>query len=163
MAIEAAPVSASAIAVTSVDRTFIIASGNLQWQSRCRRLGSRSASIFASATSATTRVIHMFGCGTYKGYNDGDTVDLQQYNLAIDCSGLEYKAFQDLAVIMFLVYPIGVPVGAFSVFYKNRTRLMVRDNRLGLKRTDSASAHATPWWYGDRETFYFMVRLHSAA
>jgi serine/threonine protein kinase len=111
----------------------------------------------------STRICHMFSCVKLHA-KDNELEEWHRYDYSIDCAGTEYQGFRLIAVIMFVVYPVGVPAFAMWVFKRNWTRLygltsapaaVVQQQRL----TPSMSAAAKlPWWHGDRSTFYFMVR-----
>jgi hypothetical protein len=125
-----------------------------------------------------TRVVHMLDCVSY----DGQYGELrwQRYDYGIDCDSTEYTAYSYVAWLMLLLYPIGIPVGAFWVFYQNRKRLLDRSHHRhgiagdeALPESDRRGRDKTsiwsllgmdslepkkPWWHGNRDTFYFMVR-----
>jgi hypothetical protein len=94
----------------------------------------------------------MFSCVTLDS-RDGETEEWHRYDLNVDCKSSEYQSFRVMAIIMFGVYPVGVPVFAIWVFSRNWARLFGFDSAPVARHVLS-----TPWWYGDRRTFNFMVR-----
>lgn len=67
----------------------------------------------------------MFSCVTLhpNGGADGVTERWQQYDYSVDCNSGGYHVLEGIAVLMFVCYPIGVPVFAMWVFAKNWPRL----------------------------------------
>eukprot|EP01047_Picozoa_sp_COSAG01_P114055 COSAG01_NODE_42743_length_437_cov_0.576923_1_plen_77_part_10 len=67
-----------------------------------------------------------------------------------------------VSVFTFICYPIGVPVFASWVYYKNWARLHGLHHapvtREQYRSSNLANVEDLPWWYGDRSTFYFFVR-----
>jgi serine/threonine protein kinase len=113
----------------------------------------------------TTRILHMFGCETLHANDDFE--EWQQFDYHIDCRhDRQYKSFEVIAGVMILVYPLGVPAGAFWIFYQNRLRLQDAsthssvDNTGGQQNNSNTALESVsvPWWYGNRGTFHFMVR-----
>ena len=109
------------------------------------------------------KICHVFKCVSLRS-SAYDVEEWQQYNMEVDCSDPLYKSLQSVALLMFLIYPIGVPAITIFCYVKNFTRLH------GLQSAPVARERATlppefqmehtklPWWHGDRDTFHFMVR-----
>ena len=117
--------------------------------------------LFAIYPFLGAKICHVFKCvGLNPSGTTNDIEEWQQYNMEVDCSDTAYKSLQSLAVIMFIVYPIGVPAVTMYVYWKNYSRLhglqsapVARDWAIREGYTEKL-----PWWHGDRDTFYFMVR-----
>ena len=136
--------------------------------------------VFVFYTFITTRIFHMFSCrslydglGTYESWH--------RWDYEIDCNGTTYRLHWHLATIMAFVYPVGLPVVSLWIMYKNADRLKHASAPQAFDHwsDDSEAPHASdapatsserslwavqqqkestlPWWYGDRQTFGFMV------
>lgn len=135
--------------------------------------------IAAADPFLVTRVVHMLDCANYIVGPESE-LSLQRYDYAIDCNSSQYTIVKYTAWLMLFCYPLGIPAFAFWVFHKNRKRLLDRSHhRHSLGDQDELSAgedrtatdktsiwallgtnavKSKPWWYGNRDTFYFMVR-----
>jgi hypothetical protein len=124
-------------------------------------LNQMFAVLFCIYPFLATKICHVFKCVRISP--SGTTTDIeewQQYNMEVDCSDDAYKSLQTVAVLFFIIYPIGVPALTMYVFWKNYPRLhglstapVARDWAIREGYTEKL-----PWWHGDRDTFYFMVR-----
>ena len=120
--------------------------------------------IFCLYPFLVTRIFHMFSCRALDTGNGAE--HWHRYDYSIDCDGAKFAMFRLLAMLMVLVYPVGVPAFAFWVFHKNADRLQdtsstyqnfetLLDDAPQAPRSEVSSV---PWWHGDRSTFHFMVR-----
>ena len=110
-----------------------------------------------------TKICHVFKCVTLEPGSAPDET-WQQYDFNVNCTDDLYMALQSWAVLMFGLYPAGVPALAMWVFAKNWARLhglesapIARQQPL-LTSKGAPIIAKLPWWYGDRSTFYFLVR-----
>jgi hypothetical protein len=71
-----------------------------------------------------------------------------QTDYTIDCNSNSYQAYKVAAYIFILIYPIGVPTCFGALLYRNRAV---------LSSHASGGQNAGKWWYGDSETFHFLV------
>ena len=71
-----------------------------------------------------------------------------QTDYTVDCNSSSYQAYKAAAYIFILVYPVGVPACFGVLLYKNRAV---------LGNHASGGQNAGKWWYGDGETFHFLV------
>jgi hypothetical protein len=71
-----------------------------------------------------------------------------QTDYTVDCNSSSYQAYKVAAYIFILIYPIGVPACFGLLLYKNRAV---------LGSQVSGGQNAGEWWYGDGETFHFLV------
>ena len=81
------------------------------------------------------RIFQTFRCQTY----DNGEVRLLEMDLEIDCTSSEYKLMLSYAVIMCLVYPIGVWFTLLAV-----SRTVVPTTNYQLPTTDATSPLARP-------------------
>ena len=134
--------------------------------------------VFLTYPFITMRIFHMFGCRPL--YVDGGeglqkTESWHRYDYNIDCLGPVYLDFAFVAKVMVVVYPIGIPLFCFWMFYMNRDRLKDTSSlgagpQVGNEGTSPEEPEspfvwmeppktvALPWWHGDRTVFFFMVR-----
>ncbi len=144
-------------------------SGKESWDTVISRL---SVLVFLVYPFLATRVFHMFACRQLSG---GES--FHQYDYTIDCTGLTYLRFKGLAALCVVIYPCGVPILMFALLYRNRERLeqaylgnetfeaedelstLNGATRLSVRSTSTVTttSPARPWWFGDRETFDFIV------
>jgi hypothetical protein len=73
---------------------------------------------------------------------------LTQTDYTIDCNSSSYQAYKVAAYIFIFIYPVGVPACFGLLLYKNRAV---------LGSHASGGQNAGKWWYGDSETFHFLV------
>ena len=71
-----------------------------------------------------------------------------QTDYTVDCSSSSYQACKLAAYIFILIYPVGVPACFGVLLYKNSA---VLGSQAG------GGQNAGKWWYGDSETFHFLV------
>jgi hypothetical protein len=71
-----------------------------------------------------------------------------QTDYTVDCNSSSYQAYKAAAYIFIIIYPIGVPACFGVLLYKNRAV---------LGSHASGGQNAGKWWYGDSETFHFLV------
>lgn len=111
---------------------------------------------------AQTRICHVYSCVRLFPHGNEGIEIWQQYDYSVDCASPGYKTLQIVSVFMFITYPIGVPVFAMWVYHKNWSRLHGQHyapvTREQFRSSNVATVQEMPWWYGDRSTFYFMVR-----
>eukprot|EP01045_Picozoa_sp_COSAG04_P013961 COSAG04_NODE_1019_length_8734_cov_2.287319_2_plen_793_part_00 len=111
------------------------------------------------------------GTGAFALHN---TERWHSYDYSINCDDAGYRFWENLASCMFVVYPLGIPALSLWIFRKNANRLKDTSSQLsGVELVEKDSPDASPfaeawrmpqekrkvpWWYGDRSTFFFMVR-----
>ena len=104
----------------------------------------------------------MFQCVELEKLDDSIHEKWQVFDYSIDCTTREYKLASQVAWMMFIVYPVGVPCFAMYVFWKNWARLHGMESAPVTRQHNSQMSEPTKirqkWYYGDRTTFYFMVR-----
>jgi hypothetical protein len=71
-----------------------------------------------------------------------------QTDYTINCNSSSYQAYKVAAYLFILVYPVGVPTFFGLLLYWNRDV---------LGGHASGGQNTGKWWYGDGETFDFLV------
>ena len=96
--------------------------------------------IFCIYPFLVTRICHLLDCAEYrytKNWDQTDSEIWQQYDYSVNCDEPKYKKYRIFAYLMLLVYPIGLPTLAMTVFYKNRRRLLdASSHNLGQETDD---------------------------
>jgi hypothetical protein len=83
---------------------------------------------FIVFSPVSIKVFQTFAC---ENFDDGSSRMIADYT--VHCSGSEYNFYTVYAIIMVLIYPLGVPLMYFTLLYLNRdrvnppSRLVVRD------------------------------------
>jgi hypothetical protein len=122
----------------------------------------------------------MLACADYT-IGPESVLSWQRYDYSINCDSTKYTKVRYAAGLMLVLYPIGIPVFALWIFRKNRKRLLDRSHHRHSIEDDEATSPdedrpapaktsiwtffgagalkaKKPWWHGNRDTFYFMVR-----
>jgi hypothetical protein len=78
--------------------------------------------------------------------DDGESYHRTDYS--IDCNSNSYKAYAVVASCFLAIYPVGIPAFFGLLLYRNRRV---------LGKYVSGGQNVDAWWYGDSETFDFLV------
>ena len=71
--------------------------------------------------------------------------------MTLSCGGPRYRAMRSFAVVMGFAFPIGVPLGAYTLLWSRRHEIEERDTRLGDEELDAFSFYfrtyaPRKWW-----------------
>jgi serine/threonine protein kinase len=136
--------------------------------------------VFCIYPFLTTRIFHMFYCKSLL-VDDGSIEKWHRYDFSVNCMAATYLSFRFAAYAMVIVYPLGIPTFVSWIFFKNRERLTTMD--ISTRKREHAALDtsaqsewasfktawttferklikhdALPWYYGDRDSFYFLIR-----
>ena len=79
-----------------------------------------------------------FACIEFED-GQGGTVKYMLEDMTLRCDDGRYRTTRDFALVMGVAFPIGVPLGAYTLLWSRRHEIEQRDTRLGGEELDAFS------------------------